>query len=88
MCDGHAGLLKAIELVYPQVPVQRCWMHKIRNVLDKVKRSDRKKVAEDLRKIYKAKSMEEAENALRLMFSVFFRYNENQAPIYCLTQNS
>jgi len=24
----------------------------------------------------------------RIMFSVFFRYNENQAPIYCLTQNT
>jgi len=35
--DGGAGLLAALPIVYPAIPVQRCWAHKIRNVLDKVK---------------------------------------------------
>jgi putative transposase len=33
--DGGPGLLAALPTAYPGVPVQRCWAHKIRNVLDK-----------------------------------------------------
>lgn len=43
-CDGGAGLLAALPLVYPRTQVQRCWAHKVRNVLDKVKRADREAV--------------------------------------------
>ena len=39
--DGGAGLLAALPVVYPEVPVQRCWAHKIRNVLGKVRVADR-----------------------------------------------
>jgi len=38
--DGGSGLLAALPTAYPGVPVQRCWAHKIRNVLDKVRRAD------------------------------------------------
>src|SRR5579863_1858410 len=34
--DGGAGLAAALPTAFPGVPVQRCWAHKIRNVLDKV----------------------------------------------------
>jgi transposase-like protein len=30
--DGSAGLRAAAELVYPQAKIQRCWVHKLRNV--------------------------------------------------------
>jgi transposase-like protein len=33
--DGGAGLLAALPTAYPGVPVQRCWAHKIRNLLTK-----------------------------------------------------
>ena len=36
--DGGAGLLAALPTAYPEAPVQRCWAHKIRNVLNKVRR--------------------------------------------------
>ena len=36
--DGGCGLLAALPTVFPGIAVQRCWAHKIRNVLDKVKR--------------------------------------------------
>jgi len=32
--DGGQGLLAALPFVYPQVPLQRCWVHKTRNVLN------------------------------------------------------
>jgi len=38
--DGGAGLHAALELVWPRIPRQRCWAHKVRNVLDKVKKAD------------------------------------------------
>jgi len=32
--DGNTGLHRALALVYPRVPRQRCWAHKIRNLTD------------------------------------------------------
>ena len=34
--DGNAGLHKALQTVYPYVPRQRCWVHKLRNVMAKL----------------------------------------------------
>jgi len=30
--DGHPGLRKAVGLVWPRAPVQRCCLHKLRNL--------------------------------------------------------
>jgi putative transposase len=38
--DGGSGLLAALPTAYPELPVQRCWAHKIRNVLNKVRKPD------------------------------------------------
>jgi len=54
VCDGGAGLLAALPLVYPKVRVQRCWAHKVRNVLDKVKLADREAVKRSLNRISNA----------------------------------
>ena len=35
--DGGQGLLAALPTTYHGIPVQRCWAHKIRNVLGKVR---------------------------------------------------
>ena len=34
--DGHLGIWGALGNVYPQVAEQRCWNHKIINVLDRL----------------------------------------------------
>lgn len=49
--DGGAGLLAALPLVYPRVRVGRCWAHKSRNVLDKVRPAERQRVKRDLHRI-------------------------------------
>ena len=36
--DGGAGLLAALPTIFPAIAVQRCWAHKIRNVLDRSKK--------------------------------------------------
>ena len=38
--DGCPGLAAAIQTVYPEVEHQRCWVHKMRNILQKVRKRD------------------------------------------------
>ena len=61
--DGGKGLLAALDLVYGQVPLQRCWAHKTRNVLNHVKRADHGKVKRSLHRISHARNLREAQKA-------------------------
>ncbi len=63
--DGGQGLLAALPTVYAGVPVQRCWAHKIRNVLDKVRRADQPAVKAGLHAIMNAKTLPKARAAAR-----------------------
>lgn len=54
--DGGKGLIAALEFVYPDVKHQRCWFHKLQNLVKFLKKSDQKEVLKALRKIYNAKS--------------------------------
>ena len=36
--DGNLGLPAALGIVWPRVPLQRCWAHKLRHVAAKLKR--------------------------------------------------
>ncbi|HEY4816337.1 MAG TPA: IS256 family transposase [Candidatus Acidoferrum sp.] len=38
--DGGKGLQAALPFIFPHVPVQRCWAHKLRNIADKVSRQE------------------------------------------------
>jgi len=62
--DGLKGLPEAIEAVFPKTQVQLCIVHKIRNSLKYVTWKERKAVATDLRAIYGAPTIAEAEAAL------------------------
>jgi transposase-like protein len=62
--DGLKGLPEAIEAVFPKTQVQLCIVHKVRNSLKYVSWKDRKAVATDLRTIYGAATLQEAEQAL------------------------
>jgi transposase-like protein len=61
--DGGKGLLHALEVVYPRIARQHCWAHKTRNILDKVKKGDQKKVKKDLHRISHAKNRQLATQA-------------------------
>jgi transposase-like protein len=63
--DGGQGLLAALPTAFPAVPVQRCWAHKIRNVLDKVKAADRAAVKRGLHAIMNAGTHAAARSAAR-----------------------
>jgi len=61
--DGALGLWAAIGEVYPHADWQRCWCHKMRNVLSCFPKRLKKEVAMQLRDMYGAPTKEEA-NAL------------------------
>jgi putative transposase len=62
--DGLAGFPEAIEAVFPQAWVQTCVVHQVRASLRYVTYTERKKVAADLRLIYAAANVEDAEHQL------------------------
>ena len=63
--DGGSGLLAALPAVFPAIPVQRCWAHKMRNILDKIKKADRQPAKRALHKIMNADNIAEARSASR-----------------------
>ena len=63
--DGLKGLPEAIESVYPEAEVQLCIVHMVRNSLKFVSYKERKKIAADLKYVYRAATVEQAEEALR-----------------------
>lgn len=63
--DGCPGLAAAIQTVYPRAAHQRCWVHKMRNILEKVRKRDSDAVKADAQAIYLAKGRRQAEAAAR-----------------------
>jgi len=61
--DGCAGLAAALQTVYPRVAHQRCWVHKMRNILEKVRKRDYDVVKADAQAIYRAPSGGHAQRA-------------------------
>ena len=62
--DGLKGLPEAIETVFPKTQVQLCIVHKVRNSLKYVSNKEMKEVASDLKAIYGAATLQEAETKL------------------------
>lgn len=62
--DGLSGFPDAIEAVFPQTKIQLCIVHMIRNSTKFVSWKDRRELCQDLRQIYTANTLDEAELAL------------------------
>ena len=62
--DGLSGFAEALHAAYPEARVQLCIVHLVRAALRYVSTEDSKPVARDLKKIYQAATVEEAEHAL------------------------
>jgi transposase-like protein len=58
--DGCAGLHQALEVVYPYIPKQRCWAHKLRNVANRIHRKDQIECLAAAKKIYLAENQRAA----------------------------
>ena len=60
IADEHAGLAKAVRRLLPEAERQRCTVHLQRNILTKVPRRLRKRLARDIAPVFKAKGLAEA----------------------------
>lgn len=71
--DGGKGLHTALEFVYSKIERQRCWAHKTRNILDKV----RKKDWDVVKKTLQRGVFTNRESVERIVFAVFHHLNTN-----------
>jgi len=62
--DGGKGLLAAIPTVYPTIPIQLCWAHTSRNVLNYVRKADWEAVKPDLHAIQYASGIGKAQRPM------------------------
>jgi len=62
--DGLTGFPDAIKAIFPQAEVQLCIVHQIRNSLKYVASKNQKAFMEDLKPVYKAATLADAEMAL------------------------
>jgi len=65
MIDGNPGLYAALRAQWPQLPIQRCTVHKLRNLLTRAPAHLREEVAEDYRRMMYGKNREVVESARR-----------------------
>lgn len=65
--DGLTGFKDAILAVFPKTRIQRCVIHQIRHTLKYVAWKERKAFVDDLKTVYQAPTLEQAEANLRLV---------------------
>ncbi len=63
VADGHLGLWAALAEIWPKCAEQRCWNHKMMNVLDQVPRKRQAAVRQHLRSMMYAETRAECEHA-------------------------
>ena len=78
--DGALGFWNAIRNVYPETKEQRCWVHKIANVLDKLPTRIQPKAKELLHEMMYAETKDEALK-LRKNFESHFELKQERAVI-------
>jgi putative transposase len=78
VADGHLGIWAALAQVLPGVEEQRCWNHKIVNVLDKLPKKQQSEAKALLSKIPQASTRKEAEE-LRGQFRSRFGQDQPKA---------
>jgi putative transposase len=74
--DGHAGLRKAVGLVWPEARVQRCAVHKLRNIERKAPKHALAEIRADFHRIVYAESLATA----RAAFTAFERKWRTRCP--------
>lgn len=80
--DGALGFWAALAEVFPQTQQQRCWVHKLRNVLDKLPKRLQERAKELLREVMYAEDLAQAQTA-REQFDQAFQAKHEKA-VSCL----
>jgi transposase-like protein len=63
--DGHLGIWGALANVFPEAKEQRCWNHRIMNILDKISKNQQAQARVLLTRIPYAKTRQDAEKLKR-----------------------
>jgi len=71
--DGNQGLLKAIKDIWPEVPRQRCAVHRVRNVLARVPKKRQDEVRKALHRIFYAACLDDARGEAKQFLSHYSR---------------
>ena len=83
--DGNAGLIAALDSVWPYVRRQRCWFHKQGNIATKVRKRNQAECLSGVRRIYYSRTRTEAVRAFREWVS---RWKEEEPKaVTCLTKD-
>jgi putative transposase len=69
--DGALGFWKAMRQVWDTTKEQRCWVHKMANVLDKLPKGSQPKAKRMLHDIYQAEGKADAEKAFDLFVETY-----------------
>jgi putative transposase len=69
--DGALGFWAAIEEIFPTTRIQRCWVHKTANVLDKMPKSVQKHAKAMMHEMYMAATKESALKAFEAFLSLY-----------------
>ena len=72
--DGVSGLEDGAKAIFPNVVVQRCIVHLIRNSIKYIPSKDYKKFTEDLKKVYGAPSLKAANTAFETFSRTWEQY--------------
>jgi putative transposase len=84
VADGIPGFWSALGESFPDTRRQRCWVHMIRNILDKLPRSKQTQAHEDLKRIYNAGTRAEA---VARIVRFADRYRADPPAVQCLLEN-
>jgi len=83
--DGALGFWKAIDEIFPATRHQRCWVHKVANVLNKVPKSVQPNMKVDLREVRDAPDRATADTAIAVFVEKYSaKYSK---AVECLTKD-
>jgi putative transposase len=83
--DGALGFWKALEEIFPTTRHQRCWVHKVSNVLNKMPKAMAPAVKSDLREVWQAETRAAAQAAVDIFAE---KYGTKYArAVACLTKD-
>jgi transposase-like protein len=76
--DAHKGIIAALETHYPKVQWQRCRVHFIRELMNKVARTDRFEIANDIQSIF---TSDEKEYCLRVAEEIAVKWESRRPSV-------
>jgi putative transposase len=84
VADGIPGFWRAVAEAFPETRRQRCWVHMMRNILDKLPKGKQTQAHKDLQRAYNAATRAEAVNWIVYFADNFRAY---PAAVKCLLEN-